>query len=198
MSRVFMTANRLPVRVRCTGAAALGSRPAVPAICRVPGLEEAEAAMARVVPPLLAPAPQRISPRSGRPPPERTGRGSPNAARELSKIKARPGEARRRRHSAPARPAPLTDLTRAVVLGHTVGMKVAISVPDDTFEAAERMARRLRMSRSQLYARAVEAYVGAQRGSEVREKLAAVYGSTATTVDPVIDQLQAEALREEW
>jgi predicted transcriptional regulator len=78
-------------------------------------------------------------------------------------------------------------------------MKVTISVPDDTFEAAERMARRLRMSRSQLYARAVEAYVGAHSGSEVRETLAAVYGSaTAATVDPVIDRLQAEALREEW
>ena len=56
------------------------------------------------------------------------------------------------------------------------------------------------MSRSQLYARAVEAYVGAHRGSEVREKLAAVYGAAtaAATVDPVIDRLQAEALREEW
>jgi hypothetical protein len=78
-------------------------------------------------------------------------------------------------------------------------MKIAISVPDDTFEAAERMAKRLRMSRSQLYSRAVEDFVGVHRAGEIREKLAEAYGSaTATVMDPVLDRLQAEALREEW
>jgi metal-responsive CopG/Arc/MetJ family transcriptional regulator len=80
-------------------------------------------------------------------------------------------------------------------------MKIAISVPDDTFEAAERMAKRLRMSRSQLYSRAVEDFVGVHRAGEIREKLAETYGSataTVTVVDPVLDRLQAEALREEW
>jgi hypothetical protein len=77
-------------------------------------------------------------------------------------------------------------------------VKIAISVPDATFEAGERMAKRLKMSRSQLYARAVEAFVGVRRGSEIREELAAAYGSETAAVDPVIDQLQSEALREEW
>jgi metal-responsive CopG/Arc/MetJ family transcriptional regulator len=81
---------------------------------------------------------------------------------------------------------------------HTLGMKVAISLPDPTFEAAERVSKRLGMSRSQLYARAVEAFVKTHRGDEVREALAAVYGSEPAAVDPMIDRLQAEALREEW
>jgi metal-responsive CopG/Arc/MetJ family transcriptional regulator len=77
-------------------------------------------------------------------------------------------------------------------------MKVAISLPDPTFRAAEQVSKRLGMSRSQLYAQAVEAFVKAHRGDEIREALTAVYGAEPAAVDPVIDQLQAEALREEW
>ncbi len=77
-------------------------------------------------------------------------------------------------------------------------MRVAVSLPDRTFEAAERVSKRLGMSRSQLYARAVEAFVRTHRGDEVREALAAVYGSEPAVVDPMIDRIQSEALREEW
>jgi metal-responsive CopG/Arc/MetJ family transcriptional regulator len=34
-------------------------------------------------------------------------------------------------------------------------MKTAISIPDDVFAAAERLARRLKKSRSELYSRAL-------------------------------------------
>ncbi len=77
-------------------------------------------------------------------------------------------------------------------------MKVAISLPDPTFKAAERVSKRLGMSRSQFYARAVDAFVKAHRGDGVREALAAVYGAEPAEVDPLMDQLQAEALHEEW
>lgn len=77
-------------------------------------------------------------------------------------------------------------------------MKIAISVPDPTFETAERVSKRLGISRSQLYSRAVEKFVEPYRGDEVREALESVYGSQPSEADPVLDQLQAEALREEW
>ena len=77
-------------------------------------------------------------------------------------------------------------------------MKVAISLPDPTFKAAERVSKRLGMSRSQLYAQAVDAFVKSHRGVDVAAALAEVYGPEAATVDPVIDRLQAEALCEEW
>ncbi|MPV35498.1 hypothetical protein [Georgenia subflava] len=38
-------------------------------------------------------------------------------------------------------------------------MKTAISLPDETFERAERAAKRLGITRSELYARAVDAFV---------------------------------------
>jgi metal-responsive CopG/Arc/MetJ family transcriptional regulator len=77
-------------------------------------------------------------------------------------------------------------------------MKVAISVPDPTFATAERVAKRLGMSRSQLYSRAVEAFVKDHRGVDVRQALQKVYASQPAILDPVIERLQAEALREKW
>ncbi|HEX3525677.1 MAG TPA: hypothetical protein VH988_01295 [Thermoanaerobaculia bacterium] len=54
------------------------------------------------------------------------------------------------------------------------------------------------MSRSQLYSRAVDAFIKEHRGLGVLEALAAVYDSEPSAVDPLLDQLQVEALREEW
>ena len=43
--------------------------------------------------------------------------------------------------------------------GYTFGMKTAVSIPNDVFEDAERLASRLRTSRSKLYARALAEFV---------------------------------------
>src|SRR5207245_3739515 len=43
--------------------------------------------------------------------------------------------------------------------GYTSGMKTAVSLPDDVFDQAERLARRLRKSRSALYREAIAEYV---------------------------------------
>jgi hypothetical protein len=80
-------------------------------------------------------------------------------------------------------------------------MKVAVSVPDPVFEAAEKTARRLKFSRSRLYSRALEAYVGSASGKEITERLNAVYGGRrrAAKPDPVIEALALELLRlERW
>lgn len=77
-------------------------------------------------------------------------------------------------------------------------MKIAISVPDPTFRAAERVSKRLGMSRSRFYATAAEEFVRVHRDVDTRQALAEVYGAQKATVDPLLDQLQAEALREEW
>lgn len=43
--------------------------------------------------------------------------------------------------------------------GYTKSMKTAVSLPDEVFEKAERLASRLKVSRSELYARALQDYV---------------------------------------
>ena len=78
-------------------------------------------------------------------------------------------------------------------------MKVAISVPDPIFRAADRAAKRMRVARSQFYARAVEAYLKEAGGQEVTERLNAVYGNEARPPD-VFVQTAAEATlrRSRW
>ncbi len=47
-------------------------------------------------------------------------------------------------------------------------MKTAISIPDELFERAEQAARRLRLSRSELFARAIAEFLTTERTAAVR------------------------------
>src|SRR5262245_46629123 len=67
--------------------------------------------------------------------------------------------------------------------GYTFGMKTAISLPDDLFEQAERLARRLRKSRSRLYREAVTEYVARHDPDEITAAMDAVAGELNTQPD---------------
>jgi len=56
-------------------------------------------------------------------------------------------------------------------------MKTAISIPDDVFTAADRLAAKLNQSRSQLYSRAVREYVARHSSDDVTSALDAVYAN---------------------
>ena len=78
-------------------------------------------------------------------------------------------------------------------------MKVAVSIPDEVFAEADHVAKRLGLSRSELYARALKRYVEQLRGSEVTTALNDVYGKRRAEVDPVLHHLQLRSLkREDW
>ena len=78
-------------------------------------------------------------------------------------------------------------------------MKTAISIPDDIFLSADRLAKRLQMSRSELYARAVKQYVAECRYAGVKEKLDEVYRLEAESVDPAVMNAQAASIpMEKW
>ena len=78
-------------------------------------------------------------------------------------------------------------------------MKVAVSVPDPLFRDAERVSRRLRVPRSQLYSRALEAYVRQHSGEEITRKLNAVLAKIGTEPDPGWENPGLEVLRrEKW
>jgi antitoxin MazE6 len=55
-------------------------------------------------------------------------------------------------------------------------MKTAISIPDPIFKTADRLARRLGVSRSELYVRAISNYVEEHKNENVTELLNDVYG----------------------
>ena len=78
-------------------------------------------------------------------------------------------------------------------------MKTAISIPDDVFVSADRLAKRLHMSRSELYTRAIQQYIAECRYAGVKEKLNQVYASENASVDPAVLNAQAISIpMEEW
>ena len=78
-------------------------------------------------------------------------------------------------------------------------MKTAISIRDEVFEAAERTARDLGMSRSELYATAVKEFVARHRSLCVTERLDAVYGKDGarSSLDEVLGEMQRLSLGDE-
>lgn len=56
-------------------------------------------------------------------------------------------------------------------------MKTAISVPDDVFEDAERLAKRMKKSRSELYSRALREFLARHADDRVTEAFDEVLAS---------------------
>ena len=80
-------------------------------------------------------------------------------------------------------------------------MKTAISIPDAVFEAAEQLAARIGMSRSELYATAVAEYMARHRTNGVRERLDTVYDIDDETarLEAVLAAAQTESVPvESW
>jgi metal-responsive CopG/Arc/MetJ family transcriptional regulator len=75
-------------------------------------------------------------------------------------------------------------------------MKTAVSLPDPLFRDADRAAKRLGISRSELYARALAEFL--ERELEVTLALDRVYSGDEGKVDHVLGALQRRATREEW
>jgi predicted transcriptional regulator len=70
-------------------------------------------------------------------------------------------------------------------------MKTAISIPDDVFEEAERLAGRLQTSRSQLYTRALAEFVARHDD----DRVAAAMNAVVDDVGPTLDDFTREAAR---
>ena len=78
-------------------------------------------------------------------------------------------------------------------------MKTAVSVPDDLFRSGERVAHKLGLSRSGLYATALREYLLRHDDAEVTRRLNDVYGRESSAADPAISRVAARALpRESW
>ena len=55
--------------------------------------------------------------------------------------------------------------------GYTLGMKTAVSLPDDLFRLAEKFARQHKRSRSRLYAEALQEYLDRHAPDAVTEAM---------------------------
>lgn len=85
------------------------------------------------------------------------------------------------------------------LLGYTLGMKTAISIPDTVFAEAERFAHRTRKSRSQLYAQAMAEYLARHLPDAVTEAMDAVCDRLGTESDAFISAATRKTLeRQTW
>ena len=76
-------------------------------------------------------------------------------------------------------------------------MKTAISLPDSVFEQAEALARQLGVSRSELYTKALQAYLKRYNREQRLLKLNQVYGMESSELDPVVARMQFMSLPDE-
>ena len=78
-------------------------------------------------------------------------------------------------------------------------MKTAVSIPDDVFQEAERLAADLQTSRSQLYSRALQEFVARHAPDRVTEAMNRVIDEVGTKVDEFTRRAARNVLlRAEW
>jgi hypothetical protein len=78
-------------------------------------------------------------------------------------------------------------------------MKTAISVPNDVFELSERLAKKLKVSRSQIFAMGVKKLGEDYEKDDITANLNNFYDKEKAEIDPVIMKMAALSLpNEEW
>ncbi len=78
-------------------------------------------------------------------------------------------------------------------------MKTAISIPDKIFRSADALAKRLGVSRSELYATAVNEFLAKHRSRHVTARLDEVYSEEDSSTPSSLTQMQARSLpHEDW
>lgn len=78
-------------------------------------------------------------------------------------------------------------------------MKTAISLPDPLYEAADALAGRLGITRSELFRRALERLLSDYDDEQITDALNRVYAGESSALDPTLVRMQAATLsREEW
>ncbi len=89
--------------------------------------------------------------------------------------------------------------------GYTLGMKTAISISDEVYDEAERLAHRLKKTRSRLYTDAVREYVARHDPAAITGALNSVWAEVAAgagaeaPVDPAVAAAARRVLeRTEW
>lgn len=78
-------------------------------------------------------------------------------------------------------------------------MKTAVSIPDEVFEEADRLAKRLKTSRSDLYSRALKEFLARHAPDAVTEAMNRAVADLGETSDPFVTRAARLALeRSEW
>ncbi len=78
-------------------------------------------------------------------------------------------------------------------------MKTAISLPDDLFRAADRTAKRMGVTRSELFREALIAFLKEHDRQIITDKLNEIFATESNSLDPVLRRLQTLSLpHDDW
>ncbi len=109
------------------------------------------------------------------------------------------GSGEERREDSALKAAHTGGLDLARKHGYISGMKTAVSIPDNVFEKAEHLARRMKKSRSQLFSNALEEYVDRHAPDRVTEAMDKVCAEMGTEADPFVSTASRRILEQsEW
>ncbi len=73
-------------------------------------------------------------------------------------------------------------------------MKVAVSIPEDLFASAESLGKRLRVTRSRLYATALAEFLAKHQGRKLTDRLNQVYGAEDSRLDGRLARMQRRSV----
>ena len=76
-------------------------------------------------------------------------------------------------------------------------MKVAVSIPEDLFDSAETLGKRLGLSRSRLYASALAEFLAKHKGRKTTERLNQVYAEEESRLEGPLRRRQGQIVRRE-
>jgi metal-responsive CopG/Arc/MetJ family transcriptional regulator len=78
-------------------------------------------------------------------------------------------------------------------------MKIAVSIPEDLFDSAESLGKRLGVSRSRLYATALAEFLAKHQGRKTTDRLNRVYAEEESRLDTPLRRRQAQSVgHESW
>lgn len=85
-------------------------------------------------------------------------------------------------------------------MGYTSGMKTAVSIPDPLFADVERLVKRLKVSRSKLFSRALAEFVTRHSPDDITAAMNRVVGKIDVDEDRAFRQAAARRVfeRVEW
>ena len=86
-----------------------------------------------------------------------------------------------------------------MLVGYTHGMKTAVSIPNDVFDGAERLARRTRRSRSRLFTDALREYLARHAPEKITEAMDHALAEIGEAKDAFVSAAAQHTLeRSEW
>ena len=84
-------------------------------------------------------------------------------------------------------------------MGHSLNMKIAISIPDKLFHKVDQYAKSQGFSRSELFAKAIAQYLVVHPSDHITRQLNEIYSSETSELNEILSIMQFSSIKkEDW